>query len=88
MNEWLVAATVLLVGGLVPLTIAGCARDAMSAAAALNLAGPVAALILLLLSEGFRRQPFVDLAVVLAVVSFLGSVIVVRFLEWRVGTDA
>jgi multisubunit Na+/H+ antiporter MnhF subunit len=30
----------------------------------------------------------VDLAVVLAVVSFTGSVIVARFLEWGVGTDA
>jgi multicomponent Na+:H+ antiporter subunit F len=84
MNEWILAATVLLVGGLLPLVVAGVISDVMSAAAALNLAGPVAALILLLLSEGFHRQPFVDLAVVLAVVSFAGSVIVARFLEWRV----
>ena len=88
MNEWLVAAAVLLVGGLVPLAIAGCLGDAMSGAAALNLGGPAAALILLLLAEGLHRQPFVDLAVVLAVVSFAGSVIVARFLEWRVGADA
>ncbi len=88
MNEWILAATVLFVGGLVPLVIAGCVPDAVSAAAALNLGGPVAALILLLLSEGLHRQPFVDLAVVLAVVSFAGSVIVARFLEWRVGLDA
>lgn len=88
MNEWILAATVLLMGGLVPLAIAGLVGDVMSAAAALNLGGPVAALILLMLSEGLHRQPFVDLAVVLAVVSFAGSVIVARFLEWRVGTDA
>ena len=88
MNEWILAATVLLIGGLVPVAIAGLVRDAMSAAAALNLGGPVAALILLMLSEGLHRQPFVDLAVVLAVVSFAGSVIIARFLEWRVGTDA
>jgi multisubunit Na+/H+ antiporter MnhF subunit len=83
-NEWLIAALVLFVGALVPVTIAGLSRDTMAAAAALNLAGPVAALILLLLAEGFHRQPFVDLAVVLSVVSFVGSVIVARFLEWRV----
>lgn len=88
MNEWVLAATVLLVGGLVPLAVAGCTGDAISGAAALNLGGPLASLILLLLSEGFHRQPFVDLAVVLAVVSFAGSVIVARFLEWGVGTDA
>jgi multisubunit Na+/H+ antiporter MnhF subunit len=84
MNEWLLAAAVLLVGGLVPLAIAAATADAMSGAVALNLGGPVTALILLLLSEGLHRQPFVDLAVVLAVVSFAGSVIVARFLEWGV----
>jgi multisubunit Na+/H+ antiporter MnhF subunit len=84
MNEWLIAATALLLGGLVPVAIAGLTRDAMAAAAALNLGGPVAALILLLLAEGFHRQPFVDLAVVLSVISFIGSVILARFLEWRV----
>jgi multicomponent Na+:H+ antiporter subunit F len=84
MNEWLIGAVVLLAGGLVPLTIAGLTTDVMAAAAALNLAGPVATLILLLLAEGFHRQPFVDLALVLAVMSFIGSVIVARFLEWQV----
>lgn len=84
MNEWILAATVLLIGGLLPLVVAGVIGDVMSGAAALNLGGPVAALILLLLAEGFHRQPFVDLAVVLAVVSFAGSVIIARFLEWRV----
>jgi multisubunit Na+/H+ antiporter MnhF subunit len=84
MNEWLVAALVLLVAGLGPLGIACLASDAMSAVVALNLGGPVTAVILLLLAEGLHRQPFVDLAVVLAVVSFAGSVAIVRFLEWGV----
>ena len=84
MNEWLLAASVLLVGGLVPLAIAAVTADAISGATALNLGGPIAALILLLLSEGLHRQPFVDLAVVLAIVSFVGSIIVARFLEWGV----
>jgi multicomponent Na+:H+ antiporter subunit F len=84
LNEWLLSASVLLVGGLVPLAVAAVTADAISGAAALNLAGPVTAVILLLLSEGLHRQPFVDLAVVLAIVSFVGSVIVARFLEWGV----
>jgi multicomponent Na+:H+ antiporter subunit F len=84
MNEWLLAAAALLIGGLVPLAIAAIAADAISGVVALNLAGPVSALVLLLVSEGLHRQPFVDLAVVLAFVSFVGSVIVVRFLEWGV----
>jgi multicomponent Na+:H+ antiporter subunit F len=84
LNEWLLAASVLLVGGLVPLAVAAVTADAISGAVALNLGGPITAVILLLLSEGLHRQPFVDLAVVLAVVSFVGSVIVARFLEWGV----
>jgi multicomponent Na+:H+ antiporter subunit F len=84
LNEWLLAASVLLIGGLVPLAIAAVMADAISGAAALNLGGPIAALILLLLSEGLHRQPFVDLAIVLAIVSFVGSLILARFLEWGV----
>lgn len=82
MSEWTVAALVLLVAGLLPLGIAMLVGDVMSAAAAFGLAGPICSLILLLLAEGFHRQPFVDLAVVLAVVSFSGSLVLARFLEW------
>ena len=82
MNEWTLAATVLLVLGLIPIGIAILVGDLMSAAAAFSLAGPVCALILLLLAQGFHRQPFVDLAVILAVVSAAGSLVLARFLEW------
>jgi multisubunit Na+/H+ antiporter MnhF subunit len=34
-----------------------------------------------LLSEGFHRQPFVDLAIVAAVLSFAGSLVFARILE-------
>ena len=84
MNVWLVAAGVLLVAALLPLGVAALSQDVMAAATALNLGGPVASLVLLLLAEGFHRQPFVDLALVLAVSSFVGSILLVRFLEWRV----
>ncbi|HTU28728.1 MAG TPA: monovalent cation/H+ antiporter complex subunit F [Solirubrobacteraceae bacterium] len=82
MNEWILAAIVLLVAGLVPVGIAMLTGDVMSAAAAFGLAGPLCSVILLLLAEGFHRQPFVDLAVVLSVVSSGGSLVLARFLEW------
>jgi multisubunit Na+/H+ antiporter MnhF subunit len=82
MNEWTLAALALLVAGLIPVGIAVLAGDVMSAAAAFSLAGPVCSLILLLLAEGLHRQPFVDLAVVLSVVSTGGSLVLARFLEW------
>jgi multisubunit Na+/H+ antiporter MnhF subunit len=43
----------------------------------------LATVILLLLAEGFHRQPFVDLALVFAVLQFAGSLAFVRMLERR-----
>ncbi|MGH2855954.1 MAG: monovalent cation/H+ antiporter complex subunit F [Solirubrobacteraceae bacterium] len=81
MNEWIVAAIALLIGGIAPLGFVTVWGDAMEAVVALALAGVIAALVLLLLAEGFHRQPFVDLAVALAVMSFIGSLAFARFLE-------
>jgi multisubunit Na+/H+ antiporter MnhF subunit len=35
----------------------------------------------MLLSEGLQRQPFIDLAVTFAFVSFVGALVFVRLLE-------
>jgi multicomponent Na+:H+ antiporter subunit F len=82
MNEWLLAATVLM-AAIVPLAVL-CARlDPMEGLVALELVGVLATIALLLLAEGFHRQPFADLALVLAVSSFAGSLAYARFLERR-----
>ncbi len=81
MNEWIFAAIVLLIGGTVPLGIVCVWGDVIEGVVALSLAGVIATLVLLLLAEGFQRQPFVDLAVALAVMSFSGSVAFVRYME-------
>ncbi|TMK67989.1 MAG: cation:proton antiporter [Actinobacteria bacterium] len=81
MNVWLAAALVLL-GAMVPL-VAVCilVRRAIDAVVALDLAGTNAALVLLLLSEGLKRQPFADLALVFALLSFIGTIAFSYFLE-------
>lgn len=81
MNEWIIAAVVLLIAGTLPLGLTCLLSDAIEGLVALSLTGVIATLVLLLLAEGFHRQPFVDLAVALAVMSFIGSVAFVRFLE-------
>ncbi len=81
MNEWVIAAVVLLIAGTLPLGLTCLLSDAIEGVVALSLTGVIATLVLLLLAEGFHRQPFVDLAVALAVMSFIGSVAFVRFLE-------
>ncbi len=81
MNEWVIAAVVLLIAGMLPLGLTCLFSDAIEGLVALSLTGVIATLVLLLLAEGFHRQPFVDLAVALAVMSFIGSVAFVRFLD-------
>jgi multisubunit Na+/H+ antiporter MnhF subunit len=81
-NPWLVAACVLLVGQLAPLYVC-VRRPLMDALVALELSGVVMTTTLLLLAEGFHRKALFDPAIVLAVMTFIGSVIFVRGMERR-----
>jgi multisubunit Na+/H+ antiporter MnhF subunit len=80
MNEWLLAALILM-GALAPLAYVALREGIYEAVVALELGGVIAALVLLALSEGFQRQPFADLALVLAVLSFVGALAFLRFIE-------
>jgi multisubunit Na+/H+ antiporter MnhF subunit len=82
MNEWLVAAAVLIaaMAPCLALCLAGRPVDGL---VALEIAGVLATAVLLLLAEGFRRQSFVDLAVVFAVLNFAGGLTFARMLERR-----
>ncbi len=80
MNLWLFFAGVLL-ACLVPCGIACLRGDALERLAALEAASLIATLILLLLCEGMRRQPFTDLALALGALSLAGSLVFARFLE-------
>jgi multicomponent Na+:H+ antiporter subunit F len=80
MNEWLLAAVVLL-ASLIPCGVVCFLRSPVDGLVALELAGVIDTTILVLLSEGFHRQPFVDLAVVAVVMSFAGSLVFARILE-------
>jgi multisubunit Na+/H+ antiporter MnhF subunit len=81
-NEWLLAA-VVLAALLAPLAVACSRLQPMEGVVALELAGVIAPVVLLLMAEGFHRQPFADLALVLAFLSFAGSLAYARFLERR-----
>jgi multisubunit Na+/H+ antiporter MnhF subunit len=79
-NGWLWAAAVL-VAALVPLTVVCVRLPAPDGLIAVEAAAVDAVLALLLIAQGTDRQPFGDLALVLAVVSFVGSVAYLRFVE-------
>ena len=80
MNGWLWAAAVL-VAALVPLAVLCPRLPAPEGVVALEAAGIDAVLALLLVAQGTNRQPFGDLALVLAVVSFVGAIAYLRFVE-------
>ena len=80
MNVWLAAALALLA---VPLACGFvCFRGAaLSGLVALELASTTTTVELMLLAEGLHRQPFMDLALVLAVMGFVGSLAFARLME-------
>lgn len=80
MNEWEIAAAAL--GAASVPCLAVCAlTGAMRALVAMELAGTLLASALMLLAEGFHRQPFVDLALLLALLSVVGSLAFARLME-------
>jgi len=80
MSEWQIAAAALI-AALVPCGWLCLRRSFADGLVALQLAGTLACLALLLLSKAESRQPFADLALVLAALSFAGTLLFVRFLE-------
>ena len=82
MNEWEIAATVLSFA-LIPCVAVALLAPPGHGLAAIEVAGVLTSTILMLLSEGFHRQPFIDLAVVLAPLSLIGSLTFARVMERR-----
>jgi multisubunit Na+/H+ antiporter MnhF subunit len=80
MNEWLIAATALGFA-LVPCIAVCLLAPPPHGLIALEIAGVLACTILMLLSEGFHRQPFIDLAVVLAPMAVVGAIAFARLME-------
>jgi multisubunit Na+/H+ antiporter MnhF subunit len=79
LSPWLLAS-IVLVGGMVPCLVAAARGDELAGLPALSLAGVVTVALLLALTEAFHRQPFIDLAEVLAVLAPAGSLAFVRFM--------
>jgi multisubunit Na+/H+ antiporter MnhF subunit len=80
MTAYFAAAAVML-ATLAPLIVFALSASPPDGLVALNLGGTIATLVLLLLAEATQRQPFFDLAVVSAVLSFVGGLAYARFLE-------
>lgn len=82
MNVWLIAATVLL-AGLLPCAWVLLRARLIEALVALELASTIVTVVLLLLAEGFHRSSYFELPLVLAALSFVGTLVFIRFLGDR-----
>jgi multicomponent Na+:H+ antiporter subunit F len=79
-NLWLLAAAGMMLS-LVPCIITCLRGKPMDRLIGLEMAGVVTTLLLVLLSQGFHRIPFYDLALTLALLSFGSGLVFARFLE-------
>ncbi len=78
MNIWMLASQVMICS-LFPLTwivLRGSVRHRL---VAFYMAGVVVTLLLMLLTMAFNRMPMMDLAITLALMSFGGGIVFVRF---------
>jgi len=80
MNEWNVAAAIIG-AAIVPCLTVAVFASVTSALAALELAGTLLSTALMALCEGFHRQPFIDLALLFALISMLGAFVFARLME-------
>jgi multisubunit Na+/H+ antiporter MnhF subunit len=73
-----VGAAVLLVVGMLPAVVVAGRGRLLDRLAGLAMAGVVATLDMLLLSEGYQRSSYVDAGLVLAALSLTGSLVFAR----------
>ncbi|WP_312018503.1 monovalent cation/H+ antiporter complex subunit F [Streptomyces sp. I05A-00742] len=81
MNGWLVAAALLLAGGLGPCLWGVSCGGTGRRMAAQNTATLLLCLVFLLLAQGYGRPAYTDLALVAAVLGPAGTLVFVRLLD-------
>ena len=74
------AAFVLLVTAVLPALLATLRGEPTDRLAGLIVAGPATTLVLALLAAGYGRPAYLDAALVVALLSFAGSLVYARFL--------
>ena len=79
MSVFHIAATVLLVALLLPGYVCTRAR-ALDGVVALELFGATTTLVLLCLAEGYHRGVYFNVALIAALVTWIGGLVFVRFL--------
>jgi multisubunit Na+/H+ antiporter MnhF subunit len=80
MTVWPLAAGVLMIGGLVPAMIIAYRDTAARRLAGLELVSATGTLVLLLLCQAFNQSSYLIVPLVLALLSFAGTLVFTRLL--------
>lgn len=87
MNAWLVAAAVLMVAGLGPVLWCVATGPLRRRVTAQNTGTLLVCLVLLLLARGYARPPYTDVALVVALLGPVGTLVYARLLGPEMGDD-
>lgn len=79
MNAWLLAACLLLTGGVTPCVWTACRGAPSQRLVGLSLAAVTGSTVLLLVAQGLDRTAYVDPALILAVLAPAGTLVFTRF---------
>jgi multisubunit Na+/H+ antiporter MnhF subunit len=83
MTVWLVAAGVLMVGGLGPAMIMAYRGTSPQRMVGLQLAGAIGTILMLVLCQVFDQSSYLIVPLVLALMSFAGTLVFTRLLGAR-----
>jgi multisubunit Na+/H+ antiporter MnhF subunit len=85
MTVWVIAAGVLMIGGLVPALLLAYRGPAAQRLAGLELAGAVGTILMVVLCQAFNQSSYLIVPLVLAMLSFAGTLVFTRLLGARDG---
>ncbi|HEY1570354.1 MAG TPA: monovalent cation/H+ antiporter complex subunit F [Pseudonocardiaceae bacterium] len=80
MTIWVVAALVLIVGGLIPAMVIAYRDTAARRVVGLSLVSTIGTILMLVLCQAFGRSSYLIVPLVLALLSFAGTLVFTRLL--------
>jgi multisubunit Na+/H+ antiporter MnhF subunit len=83
MTIWVVAALVLIVGGLVPAMVIAYRDTAARRVVGLSLVSTTGTIVLVVLCQAFGQSSYLIVPLVLALLSFVGTLVFTRLLGAR-----
>jgi multisubunit Na+/H+ antiporter MnhF subunit len=85
MTVWMIAAGALMIGGLIPALLLAYRGPATQRLVGLELTGAVGTVLMVVLCQAFNQSSYLIVPLVLAMLSFAGTLVFTRLLGARDG---